>query len=177
MKNLVWLIFAMGLFALPACTSTGGGLSNAKKIEILESKLWVLNQDEIMADLLKQGANSTRLNVVEPTLERLQFATFKFSNGNKVELNLNNGSAPVFGTYKISPDGTVLDWAFGDRPGIAHPIILLSEDKIIFGDDVKKGLLYKKILIPFDVEKSKGNDKERISTKGKKKVDLKDNIK
>jgi len=96
---------------------------------------------------------------VEPTMKRLQFATFKFSNGNKLELNINDGTAPVFGTYKFTPDGNYLEISLGSRAALPHKIISFGEEKIILGDDVNLGLMYKKILVPFDEAASKGDKK------------------
>lgn len=169
MKNLVLLVIGTFLVTMTSCTGgTNVGPSNQQKAEILESKTWVLSTDEILDDLIKTGANSTQLNLVEPTMKRLQFATFKFSNGNKMELNLNDGSAITYGTYRFMPDGQTLEISFGNRKALPHKIISFSADKIVLGDDVDLGLMYKKILVPFNEAATKGDAKKAPTKKEKK---------
>jgi len=140
-------------------------LSNSEKTKILESQKWMFDKAAILEDVAKSDLEDRFKKVAEGAMNRLAFATYKFSNGNTFELDLNNGTNPYQGSYKFAPNGEFLEMGLEGRPMKSQKILSFSKDRIVLDSDKDNGIIFKKILIPFDESKFKGNDKKMVIPK------------
>lgn len=152
MRNLIILVLALSV--LSSCnqssTSSGNSKSVAEMTEILTSKLWRYDVPLIKEkfEILKSKMNPAQFEVVDNVLPRLQFATFEFTEDNKIKLNLNNGKSISDGTWVFSNNGNSLILTFSSVKEVPHKILEFSEDRITLEENVKAGILYSKIFIP-----------------------------
>ncbi len=166
MRNLL-ILFALASVLFSGCQTTPStennpqGLSVEEMTEILTSQKWRYDIPRIREamDSLKSHTPPTQFQLVESSINRVQFGVFEFAPENILWLDLNNGSEKVQGNWAFSKDGKSLMITFSTTKATPQPIKHISKEKIELDLNIDAGALYPKIFIPV----SEGAGKQRIN--------------
>lgn len=141
MRN--WMFILLVAIVAASCSK------KADYKEILTSHLWQYDVVAIVDSMRNTPLSDMEKNLMDATMARMRGASLEFKPDGGLVIKQITGQETL-GGWKISNDGKLLYMATTKMQGDGNPILEFSADRIILGSTKQKGMIFPKILVPYD---------------------------